>query len=99
MGSLQVMRSVSADFCASAGAAIASVMQAGRRAPRRQVSVRIQLVLLNSDTLDDIGNILRRKHTAPGIEATRMPTQWSWPLTCQPICARWAGATVLGHRR
>jgi hypothetical protein len=34
------------------------------------------LVLFNSDTLEDIGNILRRKHTAPGIEATCMPTQW-----------------------
>jgi hypothetical protein len=65
MASRQVMRSVSADFCASAGAAIASVMQAARSAPQRQLSVRIYLVLFNSDTLDDIGNIPRRKHTTP----------------------------------
>src|ERR1700716_4430899 len=62
MASRQVMRSVSADFCASAGAAIASVMQAVRSAPRRQLSDRIYLVLFNFDTLDDIGNIPRRKH-------------------------------------
>jgi hypothetical protein len=38
-------------------------MQAVRIAPQRQLSVRIYLVLFNSDTLDDIGNIPRRKHT------------------------------------
>jgi hypothetical protein len=50
MASRQVMRSVSADFCASAGAAIASAMQAAKIAPRRQLSDRIYLVLFNSDT-------------------------------------------------
>src|SRR5258708_36777086 len=45
MASRQVMRSVSADFCASAGAAIASVVQAASSAPRSQVSDRIYLVL------------------------------------------------------
>src|ERR1700736_2362877 len=35
------MRSVSADFCASAGAAVASVMQAASSVPPSQVSDRI----------------------------------------------------------
>src|SRR5260370_24167551 len=43
MASRQVMRSVSADFCASAGTAVASVMQAASSAPRSQVSDRIYL--------------------------------------------------------
>src|SRR5260370_37262432 len=43
MASRRVMRSVSADFCASAGTAVASVMQAASSAPRSQVSDRIYL--------------------------------------------------------
>jgi hypothetical protein len=45
MASRQVMRSVSADFCASTGAAVASVMEAASSAPRRKVADRIYLVL------------------------------------------------------
>src|SRR5450631_76329 len=41
MASRQVMRSVSADFCASAGAAMASVVPAANSAPRSQVSNRM----------------------------------------------------------
>src|SRR5260221_13096153 len=68
MASRQVMRSVSADFCASAGAAIASVMQAARSAPRRQLSDRIHLVLFNTH--------MHQEHTTPQALATSMPTHW-----------------------
>src|ERR1700709_2516781 len=42
MASRQVMRSVSADFCADAGAIIASTMPTAGNAPRSQVSNRIE---------------------------------------------------------
>src|ERR1700730_7695974 len=45
MASRQVMRSVSAGFCASAGTAIASVMQVASSAPRSQEFDRIDVVL------------------------------------------------------
>src|SRR4029077_9669380 len=79
--SRQVMRSVSADFCASAGAAIASVVQAASSAPRSQVSDRIYLVLsipkrrwrqqLTTPVTTGTANIRHR-----GTEATRMPSHW-----------------------
>src|SRR5260370_29069002 len=74
MASRQVMRSVSADFCASAGAAIASVVQAASSRPRSQVSDRIYCPL-NSEKSRRRRNIRRR-----GTEATRMPSSWLRPL-------------------
>src|ERR1700730_13493410 len=74
------MRSVSADFWASAGAAAASVMQAASSAPRSQVSDRISLVLSISNRImpgaDGSGNRQRGKQTTPERQATRMPTRW-----------------------
>src|SRR5260370_6792762 len=74
MASRQVMRNVSADFCASAGAAIASVVQAASSRPRSQVSDRIYCPL-NSEKSRRRRNIRRR-----GTEATRMPSSWLRPL-------------------
>src|ERR1700688_5107543 len=77
MASRQVMRSVSADFCASAGAAVASVMQAASSVPPSQVSDRICLVLSIPKNADDAGNMRRRGTLrCRGTEATRMPSPW-----------------------
>src|SRR6266850_5971397 len=93
MASRQVMRSVSADFCASAGAAIASVVQAASSRPRSQVSDRIYCPL-NSEKRRRCRNIRRR-----GTEATRMPSSWLRPLPPRSLPSDGAHLSLVNGRQ
>src|ERR1700730_8341048 len=96
MASRQVMRSVSADFCASAGAAIAISVQAASSAPPSQVSDRIVWSFLvpkrrrhrQHASVTYKAGARRREHKQPACQrlklraaVARLPKRWRLHLS------------------